>query len=352
MLGSRPKKMMNMYIYDILRRNTDAEHPMTQREIQKRLENEYDMTVDRKAVKANLEDLINDGSYNIEYSTKIRLTPNRLTGEIEKNEVLTGFYYNAVFTDSELRLLMDSVLFSKSIAAGNKKELLNKLKDLSNKYFKFSVANIHSYESVDREINKELFYTIEMLDEAISKGLQVKFLYNEYCADKKLHHRLNDDGDVREYIINPYTMAANGGKYYLICNYDKYDNISHYRIDRISNIEILETPRKPKNQVEGLVGLDVAKYMQEHIFMFGGKSIRAKFEMPKYLISDVLDSFGANVDFKDLGDGKVLASVKINENDMRYWARLYASQIKITEPKELVDMCKQDMVNALKLYEN
>mgnify|MGYP000025421994 FL=1 len=238
MIGSRPKKMINMYIYDILRRNTDAEHPMTQREIQKRLENDYDMIVDRKAIKANLEDLINDGSYNIEYATKIRLTPNRLTGEIEKNEVLTGFYYDNIFTDSELRLLMDSVLFSKSIATGNKKELLDKLKSLSNKYFKFSTANIRSYESVDREINKELFYTIEMLDEAITNGLQVKFLYNEYGSDKKLHHRLNDEGEVREYIINPYTMVANGGKYYLICNYDKYDNLSHYRIDRISNIEI------------------------------------------------------------------------------------------------------------------
>lgn len=60
------------------------------------------------------------------------------------------------------------------------------------------------------------------------------------------------NGDVREYIINPYTMVANGGKYYLICNYDKYDNLSHYRIDRISNIEILDTPRKPKNRLRGL----------------------------------------------------------------------------------------------------
>ncbi len=351
MLGARPKKMMNLYILDILKRNTDAEHPMTQREIQRRLEIEYDMTVERKAVKANLEDLINDGSYNIEYATKVRFTPNAKTGEMEKNEILTGFYYNAVFTDSELRLLMDSVLFSKSIPAGHKRDLLNKLRDLSNKYFKFSMANIQSYASDDREISKELFYTIEMLDEAITKGLQVKFLYNEYGADKKLHHRLNEDGEVREYIINPYTMVANSGKYYLICNYDKYDNLSHYRIDRISNIEILDTPRKPKNQVEGLVGLDVAKYMQEHIFMFGGKSIRAKFEMPKYLISDVLDSFGANVDFKDLGNDTVLASVKINENDMRYWARLYASQIKITEPKELVEIHENDMLKDLALYE-
>ena len=31
--------------------------------------------------------------------------------------------------------------------------------------------------------------------------------------------------------------------------------------------------------------------------MFGGKSIRAKFEMPNYLISDVLDAFRANVEF-------------------------------------------------------
>ena len=44
--------------------------------------------------------------------------------------------------------------------------------------------------------------------------------------------------------------------------------------------------------------------------------------------------------------------LKVNENDMRFWERQYASQIKITEPKELVDMCKQDMVNALKLYED
>ena len=351
MLGARPKKMMNMYIFDILRRNTDAEHPMTQREIQKRLESDYDMTVDRKAVKANLEDLINDGSYNIEYATKIRLTPNRLTGETEKNEVLTGFYYDNIFTDSELRLLMDSVLFSRSIPTNNKKEMLGKLKDLSNKYFKFSTSNIQSYESVDREINRELFYTIEVLDEAISKGLQVKFLYNEYGADKKLHHRLNEDGEVREYIINPYTMVANGGKYYLICNYDKYDNLSHYRIDRISNIEILETPRKPKNQVEGLAGLDIAQYMNEHIYMFGGKSIRAKFEMPSYLISDVLDHFKADVNFKELDENTVLTSVKVNENDMRFWVRLYAGQIKIIEPKELVEICKQDIVKALALYD-
>ena len=72
---------------------------------------------------------------------------------------------------------------------------------------------------------------------------------------------------------------------------------------------------------------------------------------PESLKNRLRGSFGANVNFTDIGDGNVLTSVKVNENDIRYWARLYASQIKITEPKELVDMCKQDMVNALKLYD-
>ena len=348
----RPKKMMNMYILDILKHYTDAEHPMTQKEIQQKLESDYDMVVDRKAVKANLEDFINDGTYNIDYATKIRLTPNRLTGEIEKNEVLTGFYYDNIFTDSELRLLMDSVLFSKSIPSANKSEILDKLKDLSNKYFKFSAANIQSYESADREMNKELFYTIEILDEAIKNGLQVKFLYDEYGADKKLHHRLNEDGEVREYIINPYYMVATGGKYYLICNYDKYDNIAHYRLDRISNIEILDTPRKAKNQVEGLVGLDVARYMNEHIYMFTGKSVRAKFKAPKYLISDILDYFKADVNFKELDEGNVIATVKANETDLRLWARQYCGQIKMIEPQSLAEACKQDILDALALYED
>ena len=31
---------------------------------------------------------------------------------------------------------------------------------------------------------------------------------------------------------------------------------------------------------------------------------------------------------------------------------LDASQINITEPKELVEMCKLDLVNALELYED
>ena len=162
---------------------------------------------------------------------------------------------------------------------------------------------------------------------------------------------LDDNGEPREYIINPYQIVAANGRYYLICNYDKYDDLANYRLDRITDIELLETPRKPKNKVQGLVGLDIAQYMNEHIYMFTGKSVRAKFEAPKYLISDILDYFKADVNFKELENDQVLATVKVNETDMQLWARQYCGQIKIIEPQSLSEACKQDILDALALYE-
>lgn len=59
MLDARPKKMMNMYILDILKRNTDSKHPMTQKEIQKRLETEYEITEPKELVEMCKLDLEN-----------------------------------------------------------------------------------------------------------------------------------------------------------------------------------------------------------------------------------------------------------------------------------------------------
>ena len=45
-----PKKVLPMLILDILRRYTDADHRLSQRDIADILKTEYDMTADRKAI--------------------------------------------------------------------------------------------------------------------------------------------------------------------------------------------------------------------------------------------------------------------------------------------------------------
>ena len=58
MYTKQPKKMMIFDIYEILRKYSDANHRLSQKDIENYLETEYDMTVNRKSVKRNIMELI------------------------------------------------------------------------------------------------------------------------------------------------------------------------------------------------------------------------------------------------------------------------------------------------------
>ncbi|WP_370752711.1 WYL domain-containing protein [Ruminococcus sp.] len=162
-------------------------------------------------------------------------------------------------------------------------------------------------------------------------------MYYEYGTDKKLHYRKRPDRSVREYIINPYQMAAKEGKYYLICNYDKYNNISNYRINRIAERKILDTPAKPFEKLDGAEKqrLNLSKYMGEHIYMFSSKTVRVKFRITKPMISDVIDMFGNDVRFTDETDSFVTVTANANEMSMLQFVKSFAPDVVVLEPKQL-----------------
>lgn len=344
MYGKQPKKMLIMNILDILKRYTDEDHRLSQKEIMDILEREYDMKVERKAVKRNLLNLIDYG-YHVEYSESVRINKKG-----EEEIVYTDWYLERDFSDAELRLLIDSLLFSRHIPYSQCKTLIEKLENLSNRYFKSRVKHIQTLP--DNELpNRQLFYTIEILDQAITKGRQVSFHYNEYHTDKMLHPRIDHEGNVRTYIVNPYQMAAVNGRYYLICNYDKYDDVSNYRVDRITDIQLLDTPVKPMKNMKGLEhGLNLPKHMAEHVYMFTGESVPVTFRAKKYLLTDLFDWFGKEMQFADETEEEVTVRVTVNLDAMRKWALQYALHVKVLKPERLVDMLKEDVKQAAGQY--
>lgn len=350
MAVKQPKKLLIMNILDILRKYTDEDHRLSQREIADILKTEYDMTADRKAVKRNLMDLVEFG-YEIEYSEAIRMTPNPKTGELEENTILSDFYLVRDFTDGELRLLVDSLLFSKHVPYSQCKALVEKLEGLSNIYFKARVRHIARMPE-DQADNRQIFLNIELLDEAISKKRKVSFKYTEYGTDKKRHTKTRADGSEREYIISPYQMAAKEGKYYLICNYDKYDDISNYRLDRIIDLKILDEPAKPFETLQWANGqtLDLAEYMKEHVYMYSSGNTRAKLRISRPMVSDVIELFGKDVIFSDEDETGVTVSVFANEMSVEQFAKSYAPDVVILEPQGLRDRVKKSFERSLKFY--
>lgn len=350
MYTKQPKKLLIFNILDILRKYTDADHRLSQREIQEILETEYHMTAERKAIRRNLMDLIDFG-YEVEYSESVRMTRNPRTGGLEESFILSDFYLVRDFTDSELRLLIDSLLFSPHVPYNQCKELVGKLEGLSNTYFRSRIKHIARMPE-DKTDNRQVFLNIELLDEAISRKHKISFHYLEYGTDKKLHHRLRPDGTVREYIINPYQLAAKEGKYYLICNYDKYDDISNYRVDRIADIKLLDEPVKPFERLKWAneKTLDLAAYMKEHPYMYSADNVRVKFRVCRAMVSDVIDLFGTDVRFSDEDEGHVTVSTFTNGMAAEQFAKNYGPDVVILEPQNLREKVKDTLERSLKYY--
>ena len=80
----RSKKMIALYIFDILKRYTDEEHTLSQKEIETILEQEYDIVAERKAIHRYIMELkdflevdIKDEGYGIGYMETLRMMPAR-----------------------------------------------------------------------------------------------------------------------------------------------------------------------------------------------------------------------------------------------------------------------------------
>ena len=345
-----PKKLLPVLILDILRKYSDENHRLSQRDIMNILKNEYDMAADRKAVRRNIGNLMEMG-YEIEYSEAIRKMPDPKTGEPEETMILSDFYLVRDFLDSELRLLIDGLLFSRHLPYNQCKELVGTLEGLSSKFFQSHVKHIRTMpETLPR--NQQLFLTIEVLDKAISKGKKVSFNYLEYGTDKKQHPKRREDGSVREYVVSPYQMAARDGKYYLICSYDKYDDISNYRVERIRDIRILDEKVKPFETLKGSDGqpLNLSKYMAEHIYMYSSENTQVKFRIVKAMITDIIDIFGMNVRFSDETETHVTVTAYVSKDAMKQFAKSYAPDVLVLEPARLREEIKAEIKNGWEAY--
>ena len=167
--GTGTKKMLMMMILEILKKYSDENHHLTQQEIIRRLESEYGMPCDRRSVKANVEALV-EMDYDI---------------DMENGYALVG----REFDDAELRMLIDSVLFSKNITGVQSKRLIDKLKSFGNIYFEAKVSHVASSSYLSRTDNKQVLYNVGVLNDAIDEKRKIRFRYTSYGTDFKLHDR-------------------------------------------------------------------------------------------------------------------------------------------------------------------
>ena len=173
---------------------------------------------------------------------------------------------------------------------------------------------------------------MEILEDAIHEGVQVEFHYGNYDVDMKLHPRLNNMGNSRLYVINPYQIATVNGRYYLIANVHKYNSLSHYRIDRILDIKKKKKSVKPLSEVDGQSDtIDLPSYISQHPYMYSGPVAEYKIHVKRSGINDVLDWFGTNVRFDNISEKETDVLVLSDASSIDFWLRRYQSEAQLVD---------------------
>lgn len=317
-----PKKLALLRILQIFKDYSDYNHPLKQEDIANYLERDYGIVIERKAISRNIS-LLKEAGFEIKSSKK-------------------GSYLDERdFEDSELRMLIDGVLSSRYITAKHSKDLIEKLCGLSNKYFRSHVKNIFSVNDWSKTDNQALFYNIELIDDAIERGLQLQFDYNKYGTDKKLHRTTT-------HIASPYQLILHNQRYYLMSQNEHWHNMAYYRVDRITNMTILDKPSTPITTLEGFEsGINYKELASSLPYMYTDKLERIEFKADKCIIDQIVDWFGNEVEFKEADENYVTVSLKASPNAMEHWAMQYINYVEILKPISL----RERIIENLKVAE-
>lgn len=323
------KKLYIMYILKTLKEYSDENHPLRQIDIISKINSSYGVTLDRKTIARTIDSLLDMGI------------------EIIKLDGGGCYLADRELEPSEITYLIDAIFSSKSISSKQALRLSQKLSKMLSVYKRKKYNYMYKTEEVNRTNNKQLFFTIDQISEAIENNKQISFNYNRYYYDAEQQAKQKD----KEYIINPYFMVNNQGKYYLVCNYDYFDDIASYRIEQIQNVKILDTPIKPITQVNGCEnGIDKAKYINENIYMFNNQTINAKIKILKeYSLNYVLEWFGKDINIYKHGDG-IFADIKVNEQALIYWCLQYGESVELVQPSATRKKLKEIVENMYQIY--
>lgn len=302
--------MLPVCVLQVLETYSDIAHPLTQQRLIKILEEQHQLSIGRKALGNVLAEL-QDCGYDISYRQ--------------------GYYLDErQFTKSELSFLIDSVLADTTMTQSQAKQLLEKLLAKESAYTKRSFYHVHNVSYLPHGDNPEFFLSIELINEAIEQNRKIRFDYYCYGLDLRLHKRKD-----HPYIVSPYDMMVSNGHYYLAGNTDAYDNISHYRIDKIRHVAILKEPRKDIHTLpEGRNGLSLPTHMMEHIYMFSGPSEHVVLLFKNQIIDQIVDWFGKTIRIEPKDAKTSYLYVKVNRNALHYWLKQYDEFVKEVKVKD------------------
>lgn len=311
----------------ILMEKTDEDNTITLNEMIAELE-KYGITAERKSIYDDIESL---RQYGIDITTR-------------KTKTTDYFVANRLFEMPELKLLVDAVQCSKFITHKKSNELIKKIE---------SFASVHQAMQLQRQVyvanrtktlNESIYYNVDKLHLAIAENRQVSFIYFEYTVNKEKKFRKNGE----KYITSPYALSWDDENYYLITYSEKYGDFTHYRVDKMADIEINEQARVKLPDGEHF---NIAEYSKKVFNMFGGEEETVKIQFDNSLVNVVIDRYGKDITIERADENNFIVRIKVAVSSTFFaWIFQFGEKVKILSPECVVEKYAESLNKLTSLY--
>lgn len=312
------RKVKLIKLLELLRQHTDEQHPMTTNQICATME-QMGIPCDRRIVTQDVL-VLNELGYEI-LSTMV-------------GHEKAYYVEDRSFSLPELKILMDAVQASSFITDKKSRELTEKLAELAGSHRAEILKRNMVCFNTRKHSNEKILYTIDALEEGILTQKKVIFLYFDMDENGQRIYRRGG----HHYVVEPIALVFNEDNYYLSCYSSRHDSISHYRVDRMDGVQIIDEPC-----CEKAIAMrdEVSTYTEQAFKMFGGQPEDVVLEFDRKLIGVVYDKFGESVKMIPSGQSKCIATVKVRISPTFWgWMFQFAGQMTILSPGNLVEEYK------------
>ncbi len=328
------QKLKALHLLDILREQSDEDHPLTLSQLMTALENRGVEIRDRKSLYSDIEAL--------------RLYGADIVGEHRGREYV---YYlgQREFELPELKLLADAVQSSRFITQSKTLKLLSKLQRLTSAHQGHQLQQQAHVLNRSKATGEQIYYNVDALHSAIAQGKQISFQYYEWTLTwgRDKVEKLPRRGGAR-YQVSPIVLIWEDENYYLRAFDHQRKEARSYRVDKMQHIRVEDAPV----QVPEADRIDPALYTKAAFNMFSGKAEIVKLEFSNRLIGVVVDRYGKDV-FLSPGrdEGHFFATVQVALSPQFYaWVFSFGKEARIAEPAWVAEDFRNQLQAALEGY--
>lgn len=317
-----------IYILNVLKKYSDEDHMLSAAEIRKKVKEIYDVEIDTRTIRRNINLL----KYKLEYDISTR------------DENGKGYYINknpeTDFEAGEIRAIIDTFSYAKYIVPSIARNVINKCKNLQNIYENQKLSNYKIFVSGSKTDNMEVIKNIEDISDAILNLNKIEFEYWKYTINTKIEKEI-----ISKPKVTPYAIVYNKQEFYLIGIKEGQDKFYHYRLDRIRNIKQLEEKRTIKKTSN-----DIQEFVDSTVEMFGGKKELIEVKCKMFLLDTVVEEFGKETAITKIDDDNFKFVTETNTMGFKMWAMRNIDVVEIIKPESLRNEIKEIITIASNKY--